>query len=277
MSLSWTRCFTAGVVLLGMEARAQLQTAPPQNATAPPAAVSGAEAPNPETIFKLVTQLGSPQFDERLAASKALRAYGPSAFETLKAAYRATDDLEIRLRIREIVEKSFSAAQIRGQSGFLGIKLMPTNSALDPRIPVGQGGILVQEVVADHAAQRAGMKAGDVIVALDGSALEEPNDPNGGKFREQIRTTTPGTSRRITVLRIDGGVSRQITMEVTLGERPIDQYQFGELDEVRRKFVDFWSTQFSDEDEAVGPASRPQRIELEPVAPPSDEPPRLSP
>ncbi|NIP82561.1 MAG: PDZ domain-containing protein [Gemmatimonadetes bacterium] len=65
----------------------------------------------------------------------------------------------------------------------------------------GRSGAVVHEVTADGPADRAGIRAGDVIVALDGRDLGE--DPVQG-IMTAMRDVEPGDTVRVTYLR-DGG------------------------------------------------------------------------
>jgi putative serine protease PepD len=75
----------------------------------------------------------------------------------------------------------------------------------------GGDGARVQEVTAGSPAQRAGLRAGDVIVSVDGRAVAEPSD-----IAAAIEDRQPGDSVRIEVLR---GGARE-TFPVELGTRP---------------------------------------------------------
>jgi putative serine protease PepD len=75
----------------------------------------------------------------------------------------------------------------------------------------GGDGARVQELTAGSPAQRAGLRAGDVIVSVDGRAVAEPSD-----IAAAIEDRRPGDSVRIEVLR--GGERESLTVE--LGTRP---------------------------------------------------------
>ena len=89
------------------------------------------------------------------------------------------------------------------EEGYLGI-------SASPRTDGGQGAI-VSSVEADSPAAKAGIAEGDVIVAIDGNAI---NGADG--VVAAIRDHEPGDSTAIVVVR-DG--QRQ-TIEVTLAQRP---------------------------------------------------------
>ena len=75
---------------------------------------------------------------------------------------------------------------------------------------VTQGpGVVVYQVQSGGAADRAGLRQGDVITALNGTAISEPNT-----FRNQIAGTQPGSEVTLTVRR--GGNEQQV--RATLGE-----------------------------------------------------------
>jgi C-terminal processing protease CtpA/Prc len=69
-------------------------------------------------------------------------------------------------------------------------------------------GVLVTDVDEDGPAGKAGMKAGDVILKLDGKAVRD-----GGDLREALADAEPGTQVTVTVQR-DG---RPVDLKVTLG------------------------------------------------------------
>jgi S1-C subfamily serine protease len=70
-------------------------------------------------------------------------------------------------------------------------------------------GVVVAQVAPGGPADKAGLKAGDVITAFNGT---EVNDIN--TFRNQVAATAPGAEVTLTVLR-DG---KQQQIRATLGE-----------------------------------------------------------
>jgi serine protease Do len=95
--------------------------------------------------------------------------------------------------------------------GFLGIQLRELNEELAEGLGLDiDSGILVQDVVPDQPAQKAGIERGDVIVEFDGETVRDDN-----RFRLKVGSTPPGTTVPLVVVR-DG---KRKSMEVTLGER----------------------------------------------------------
>jgi putative serine protease PepD len=74
------------------------------------------------------------------------------------------------------------------------------------------GAAEIQEVVGGTPADEGGLRAGDVVTAVDGDAIE-----SGDELREAIDAKRPGDKINLTITR--GGDER--TVEVTLGERPV--------------------------------------------------------
>ncbi len=81
-----------------------------------------------------------------------------------------------------------------------------------------QSGCMVSEVLDGGPAETAGMKARDIIVALDGKPLPrfKPDQVVVGYIDREIASRTPGTKMNVTVLR---GTER-VELNVTLGEEP---------------------------------------------------------
>ena len=81
--------------------------------------------------------------------------------------------------------------------GRLGIMMEEVTADIAERLGLDkQSGALVNQVVRGSAAERAGIKKGDVIVAVGGERIE-----SGNALRNKIAGTRPGTSVKITVLR----------------------------------------------------------------------------
>jgi hypothetical protein len=72
-------------------------------------------------------------------------------------------------------------------------------------------GVLVQRVANDSPAERAGIEADDIIVAVDDEKVNEPDD-----LVDIVRDAGPGAELTLTVMR-DGD---EQDIDVTLGERP---------------------------------------------------------
>lgn len=109
--------------------------------------------------------------------------------------------------------------QLRGDGkvvrGHLGVLI----SELSPELArsfeyQGDGGLLVQHVSEDSAAALAGVKDGDIILELDGKAVDSV-----AAFRNQVARQRPGERVTLRVWR-DGSAQ---SLEVKLGERPGDE------------------------------------------------------
>jgi serine protease Do len=92
----------------------------------------------------------------------------------------------------------------------LGIEYMEIGDQLAGYFKLaGKSGVLVSSVDADGPAAKAGMKAGDVIVKIDGGAIED-----GGDLREAVDKAEGGKEVTVTVQR-DG---RPLDLKVTLAK-----------------------------------------------------------
>jgi len=107
--------------------------------------------------------------------------------------------------------------------GHLGIVVQPVTEdiAVNLRLSTARG-VIVSQVQKDSAAERAGMQQGDVILALNGNAVSDPNT-----FRNDIAGTPPG---RTVALRIWRGGNEQ-ELRATLGEfQPVERPQTEQVD-----------------------------------------------
>ena len=94
--------------------------------------------------------------------------------------------------------------------GHLGIVVQPVTEDIAVNLGLSSArGVIVSQVQNGSAAERAGMQRGDVILALNGNAVTEPNT-----FRNDIAGTPPG---RTITLRIWRGGNEQ-ELRATLGE-----------------------------------------------------------
>ena len=83
----------------------------------------------------------------------------------------------------------------------------------------GTTGALVREVVADGPAAQAGLKPGDVIIAVNGQPVDEQND-----LRSRVAEFKPDAEITLTVVKgTANGPTDQRDVKVKLGERPIEQ------------------------------------------------------
>jgi S1-C subfamily serine protease len=100
---------------------------------------------------------------------------------------------------------------IRGQGhGYLGVRTMELNEQLAGYFGVKEGeGVLVTEVLDDSPAETAGLLAGDVLVSVDGEAVDDPES-----LRRALRGHDSGETVEVKLLR--KGEAR--TLSVTLAE-----------------------------------------------------------
>jgi Do/DeqQ family serine protease len=110
--------------------------------------------------------------------------------------------------VRSVMDQLIKTGKVR--RGQLGISVRRVDSDMAQSLGMSETkGIIVNSVVAGSAAERSGIRQGDVIVALDGSPVNETN-----AFRNRIASTAPGAQVTLTVLRDN----REQKITATLGE-----------------------------------------------------------
>lgn len=103
--------------------------------------------------------------------------------------------------------------------GSLGVTIQPLTPEAISRLGLQNArGALVNSVVPGGPAERAGVRAGDVITAVNGTAIQDPN-----ALRNTIARTAPGTEVTLTIWRD----RREGQLRVRLGElniraRPVE-------------------------------------------------------
>jgi serine protease Do len=81
--------------------------------------------------------------------------------------------------------------------GYLGVMIQPVDAALGKALGLkGAKGALVAEVVPGGAADRAGVKSGDLIVAVDGTPV-----PSSEELPRIVARHAPGSNAKVEVLR----------------------------------------------------------------------------
>ncbi len=98
--------------------------------------------------------------------------------------------------------------QVQGNGAFLGISLQPLNSDLANALKLpDSNGALVADVQANSPAASAGVKAGDVVVAINGKAIN-----NAADVVQTVRGAQPNTQIAVTVLRAGAKQDLQVTL-----------------------------------------------------------------
>lgn len=109
---------------------------------------------------------------------------------------------------RDVLDQILKNGQVR--RGHLGIVVQPVTEDIASNLGLNNvRGLIVSQIQSGSAAEKAGLKRGDVILALDGNLVSDPNN-----FRNDIAGTQPGRTVTLRILR-DGNEQE---LRVTLGE-----------------------------------------------------------
>lgn len=110
---------------------------------------------------------------------------------------------------KQVIEQLLAKGKVA--RGWLGVGIQPLTTELAKKFGVIEGaGVLVNEVFEKDPAAQAGIKAGDVIVRIDGVVVDSPN-----KLSRLIATLTPGSTSKIEIVRD----LMRLTLDVPLSER----------------------------------------------------------
>ena len=157
--------------------------------------------------------------------------------QTLTATLERRQILRREIRIPEIRIPDIHV-EVFGARARLGVSAEELTPQLAEYFGVKQGkGVLVKEVSAGSPAEKAGVKAGDVIVRADGEAIETVSD-----LRQALRGKKGGEKVTLTLIRQKAETSVQVQLEET--QRPprefttdfqLDPDEMNELGEAMRE------------------------------------------
>jgi Do/DeqQ family serine protease len=109
---------------------------------------------------------------------------------------------------RTVTEQLINKGRVR--RGQLGVFVQAVNDDIAQSLGMKEArGVIVGSVQKGSAAEKAGLKQGDVIVSFNGSIVNDANE-----LRNLVAATQPGTDASVTILR-DG---REQQLKITLGE-----------------------------------------------------------
>ena len=109
---------------------------------------------------------------------------------------------------RTVMDQLIHSGKVR--RGQLGVTVLKIPSDEASKLGIDEGpGVAVFQVQSGSAAERAGLRKGDVITALNGTPVKDPNT-----FRNLVAGTAPGTEVTLTIKR--SGKEQQV--RATLGE-----------------------------------------------------------
>ncbi|MBD3422229.1 MAG: Do family serine endopeptidase [Chitinivibrionales bacterium] len=101
--------------------------------------------------------------------------------------------------------------------GWIGVTIQPVSDAMSEAMGLeGVRGVLIGDVFDGQPADKAGIKRGDVIISINGTEVNSPND-----LRNVVAAIEPGTKTTFTVVR----EGKEKTVEVTVVERSSEMVQ----------------------------------------------------
>ena len=113
---------------------------------------------------------------------------------------------------KSVMEQLIKDGRVR--RGMLGINLQNLTEELAKSLELAQrSGVIVSNVRPGSAAEKAGVKRNDLIIAINGEKIDDSN-----VLRNKVAGTLPGTEIKLTVMR-DG---KQVDLTATLDEFKLD-------------------------------------------------------
>lgn len=205
-----------------------------------------------EEIDSLIRRLDYPGYAERKSVTQKLMEINAPALPQLRTVYLETDDLEVGLRIEQIVHNIYFDYHVFNRKGFLGIRMAVYIPESKPfvSVPEGRSAMRVRDVIDETGAKRAGLRKGDVIIAIDDVPLQGEGRLLTDSFGASISARRPGETMVLTIVRRD----KVLNIPAILGRTPEELLRGQRRDrvvgtaefyhEVRERFPSWWTTHF---------------------------------
>jgi predicted metalloprotease with PDZ domain len=170
---------------------------------------------------ELLEGLSSDEFKQREASQLEIQkwadANGEVGIKAIYKIYSESDDPEVISRCLVVLRKLSEKDYMSDGKGYLGVRLAEEN-LLVPGEEKAQIGIRIITVMQGSQAEVAGIKAGDVIVSMDGKKWHEP-----GAINEFTNTVSSYKPLRKVVFEIKRpGEEKLLEIPVILGKRPVE-------------------------------------------------------
>ena len=100
------------------------------------------------------------------------------------------------------------------EMGYMGIQPLDISSEMIQMYDMPQG-VFVAAVIEDTAAEKAGMKKGDIITEIEGQTMT-----TRAELMDKLQYYKAGETIEVIVQRSDSGEYKEMTLKVTLEEKP---------------------------------------------------------
>jgi membrane-associated protease RseP (regulator of RpoE activity) len=184
---------------------------------------------------EIITRLKDQDFQTRVTAEAELLEWAKSDANlraiVLLEKVRQARDPEVRQRCHNVLRALAMIDYLRDGDGYLGINM----NVVRAEVPGDEQGprevIAVTQVIRDTPARQAGLRIGDLIIAIDDHVLKRAEAL--ADFQTAIRALQPGREIVLQILR--GG--EMIEVPVTLGRRPPvgERFFFDDMHELDRR------------------------------------------
>ncbi|MEK6644449.1 MAG: hypothetical protein AABZ08_11130 [Planctomycetota bacterium] len=159
---------------------------------------------------QLLADLSSPTFRIRDDATARLMEFGADVLGPLQRAFESTNLYDARRRMKEIAREVYLSDKLGPPSAFLGIthNRYDLRSAEEGRVPPGATAIRIESIFPGTSAERAGLLAGDLLIALNGNRATLESPASG--IPKWISSKPPGTPCKFGVIRGGSGVRIEV-------------------------------------------------------------------
>ncbi len=159
---------------------------------------------------QLLADLSSPAFRIREDATARLMEFGADVLGPLHRAFESTNLYDARRRMKEIAREVYLSDKLGPPSAFLGIthNRYDLRAAEEGRVPPGATAIRIESIFPGTSAERAGLLAGDLLIALNGNRASFESPASG--IPKWISSKPPGTPCKFGVIRGGSGVRIEV-------------------------------------------------------------------